>query len=516
MFFGGKKKKVKDANDATKNQVLNLIQSVISNCRDSNTAGMLNDLRRELESQGSCETEKGLAYLQQTVQVLNEANSYIVKREFAPAGNRIDKAKSILASRRTECTAGGELTKRDAASARKAEKILGKVKVDKIEESRADELKLDLSRAVAERARYEAELRSLHSRLTANPDDWEAQGLWDAAESQLDGVENRIRKIQNELGVETFRSAMQDILEQQKEFQGKRTISDDQYDVMREQYQQMEQNVAAEQEAYQRDKAMLKGANAGAATPFQSSRFQQMSGNAGAGAGANSFMNSSRFQQMSAGSGAGANAGFGGGAAVNRGFGASGNRADHSRQLSEIKRAQAALENSQDAYNEKLDDANDELRTLNNQLKPLLLKRRDASPSDCMVLDGQIDQLNAKRNGVQHKIRRYRQALSELAEKMLLMDKFQTQKDLELTEAHLNQITGGQFQDFESIAMYLKEAVKKSNEQLEDIGAANAVADSEEINMNSYSGANAVYSDTAGGKDEDKYSALEADLGLSY
>ena len=163
-----------------------------------------------------------------------------------------------------------------------------------------------------------------------------------------------------------------------------------------------------------------------------------------------------------------------------------------------------------------LDDENDELRTLNNQLKPLLLKRRDASPSDCMVLDGQIDQLNAKRNGVQHKIRRYRQALSELAEKMLLMDKFQTQKDLELTEAHLNQITGGQFQDFESIAMYLKEAVKKSNEQLEDIGAANAVADSEEINMNSYSGANAVYSDTAGGKDEDKYSALEADLGLSY
>lgn len=515
MFFGGKKKKVKDANDATKNQVLNLIQSVISNCRDSNTAGMLNDLRRELESQGSCETEKGLAYLQQTVQMLNEANTYIVNREFAPAGNRIDKAKSILASRRTECTAGGELTKRDAASARKAEKILGKVKVDKIEESRADELKLELSRAVAERAKREAELKSLFERINAG--DWEAQALWDAAEDMLNGVENRIRNIQHELGEETFRSTMKQIVEQQKEFQGKRTISDDQYDVMREQFQQNQQNMAEEQESLQRDREMLRGSNAAGNSFMNSSRFQQMSGNAGAGAGANSFMNSPRFQQMSAGNGAGASAGFGGGAAANRGFGAvSGNRADHSRQLSEIKRAQAALENSQDAYNEKLDDANDELRTLNNQLKPLLLKRRDASPSDCMVLDGQIDQLNAKRNGVQHKIRRYRQALSELAEKMLLMDKFQTQKDLELTEAHLNQITGGQFQDFESIAMYLKEAVKKSNEQLEDIGAANAVADSEEINMNSYSGANAVYSDTAGGKDEDKYSALEADLGLSY
>ena len=41
------------------------------------------------------------------------------------------------------------------------------------------------------------------------------------------------------------------------------------------------------------------------------------------------------------------------------------------------------------------------------------------------------------------------------------------------------------------------------------------VADSEEINMNTFSGSSAVFTDTMGEKDENKYETLMRDLGLA-
>jgi hypothetical protein len=64
--------------------------------------------------------------------------------------------------------------------------------------------------------------------------------------------------------------------------------------------------------------------------------------------------------------------------------------------------------------------------------------------------------------------------------------------------------------------MYLNDAVKESNEQLEEIGTAVSIAESEEVMMSSASGASAALSDAGAlGKDEHKYDSLMADIGMA-
>lgn len=507
LFFGGKEKKLRNTNDTLKNEVLRQIQTLSMNCRDTMLAGLLNDLRRELESQGTCSTEKGIAYLQQAITFLSEANSYIVQGQKAPAENRLSKAKEVVATRRAECTAGGQMTKRDEKNLKKMQSVASKIKGGTVKESREDELKLQLSKAIAAKAEKEAEVKKLVERLQKNPNDREAQALWTSAEDAYNKAERTIQNIQNELGIEVFNDMMASLEKEMVDLKKGRTISSEQAEVTMQNVARAQEEANAEQDQLAANRAKYLGNSAGQSSATSSPLFQQMAG--GAGAGANSFANSPLFQQMAGGSASSATGGA-------TSFNPSATTGDYSRQLNEIKRAQSALEQSQETYREKMEEANDELRELNNQLKPLLAKRRSATPTDCLMLDGQIDQLNSKRNSVQHAIRRYRNALAELMEKAQLMDKLEIQKDLESTAANLKRLTGGQFEDFGSIAMYIKEGVQKANEQLEDIGTANAVADGEEINVNSFSGSSAVYTDRTDAKDEDKYSALEQDLGLSF
>jgi chromosome segregation ATPase len=182
----------------------------------------------------------------------------------------------------------------------------------------------------------------------------------------------------------------------------------------------------------------------------------------------------------------------------------------------DIRRTQQAIQNSIDAFNDKIEDANDELNDYNAELRPLLERRKVASPSECLALDGQIDQINAKRGSVIYKIKRFRQEQAQLNDKLALLDKLSAQQDLASTNAQIEQITGGKFADFAGLAMFLNDAVRESNEQLEEIGTAINVAESEEIMMNSASAAGAALSDAGAlGKDEHKYDSLEADIGMA-
>ena len=91
----------------------------------------------------------------------------------------------------------------------------------------------------------------------------------------------------------------------------------------------------------------------------------------------------------------------------------------------------------------------------------------------------------------------------------------EVQQDLEAVKNRIQQLTGGRYADIEGLSMYLKEAAQKENEELERFGVANSVADSEEINTRTMTGNNSDYMDSVNVKDEDKYAALEAELGLA-
>ena len=184
--------------------------------------------------------------------------------------------------------------------------------------------------------------------------------------------------------------------------------------------------------------------------------------------------------------------------------------------MNDIKKAIEELDRCQDMYSDKIDDSNDELMDLNAQLRPLLERRRSASPSECLILDSQIDRLNAKRTAVMSAISSYSQASSILSDKAAMVEQLKTQQDLMLTNAKIDKLTGGKFADIQGMAMYINDAIEQGNKKLEEIRMAKAVADATEIEVGSASAIDAVLSDMGGmTKDENKYAMLEASVGMT-
>jgi hypothetical protein len=315
----------------------------------------------------------------------------------------------------------------------------------------------------------------------------------------INQTQERINSYEIELQRENTTTGMQQAVEDNAALVQGRTISDDQIDVLGASMDEANEAKRQTMEQTRQNMARFGQLNAfgNVADPF---------------AEGNAFGFADPFAEESTG-------GFGAtqstGAARQTQFGGFDASAMGTTAMTQdINKTKQSIEQSMEAYNDKIDDAADDLADLNAQLKPLLLKRQNATPSECTVLDGQIDQLNAKRNSVMYSLKRYRQAVATLQEQLSLVERLSTQQDLDSTKARIQQMTGGRFADFEGLAMFLKDSVARSNEQLDEIGTASMVADSEEINMNTFSGSSAVFSDTAGGKDENRYDALMTDLGL--
>jgi hypothetical protein len=185
-----------------------------------------------------------------------------------------------------------------------------------------------------------------------------------------------------------------------------------------------------------------------------------------------------------------------------------GSKADINKMLS-------ILQQSQDQYNDKLTQAESELKSYDMALRSKLTKRQSATPSECRILDGEIDQLKAKRATLVRTIQVWQNQAAQLSEQIAMMSKVEVQQDLEAMKNRIQQISGGRYADIEGLSMYLKDASIKENEELERVAVANAVADSEEIATRTMTGNNSDYMDTLNVKDEDKYAALERELGLA-
>jgi chromosome segregation ATPase len=188
-----------------------------------------------------------------------------------------------------------------------------------------------------------------------------------------------------------------------------------------------------------------------------------------------------------------------------------------SREMQQdIKRTINAIEKQIENCNDKIEDASDEFNDYNAQLRSLLTRRENASPSECLVLDGQIDELNSKRSSVMSKIKQYRQIKANLSDRLNLLEKLGTQQDITSMTASISEITGGRLGDIEGIAMYLKDSIAQGNEALENIGMAVAVSESEDINMGSLSATYAGLTDNTNVsvKDDHKYDNLMMDLGM--
>ena len=501
MGLFGQKNDMTKINETSKQQIISEITSIMRDSRGEATA-MLKDLQLEIQSHGasgSIEVAKQDALIKQ---LLGDIKSGIIKGQDALVLSKLRQVKNAVADRKINCTSGGQLTKADAKAQKEQEKLAKKLAKQgiKVEKTRAEELAEVIATETAKLEDYKKEMEDLKARYQKNPNDFSIKSRATSVRMLINQTQEKINSYEIELQRENVTTGMQQAVEDNATLIQGRTVSDEQIDVLGASMDEANEVKKQTMEQTRQNMARFGQLNAfgNVADPF---------------AEGNAFGFADPFAEEGT-------TGFGAtqstGAARQTQFGGFDASAMGSAEMAkDIAKTKQSLQQSMDAYNDKMDDLSDDLADLNAQLKPLLLKRANATPGECIILDGQIDQLNAKRNSVQYTIKRTRQALSTLQEQMSLMDRLSTQQDLDATNAKIQQMTGGRFADFEGLAMFLKDSVAKSNEQLEEIGTASMVADSEEINMNTFSGSSAVFTDTMGEKDENKYETLMRDLGLA-
>lgn len=500
-LFGKKKNDMTKTNEMNKQQIISEITGIMRNSRGEATA-MLKDLQLEMQSHGSSDSVEVTKQDALILSLLKEVNAAVIKGQESMVITKLSQVKAAVAERKINCSSGGQLTKADAKRAREQEKTmrkLGKHGV-KVEKTRSEELQDMISVETAMLDDLQRQLLMLRDRHQKNPNDRAIISQAQTVQLKMKLSKEKIDSYTVELQREDAANVLIETDKTNSELTKGRTHSADELEVLAS---NLDAANAAKKETMEQTASYLSRLGQNDAFGSMTDPFAMDNGVSFAdpfaevgGAGTAAFGTQASGQKKTQ---------YGGFDASSMGTSAMAN---------DINRTKQSIQQSMDTYNDKMEDASDELNDLNAQLKPLLLRREKASPSECMVLDGQIDQLNAKRNSVQYTIKRYRQTLATLQEQLSLIEKLSTQQDLDATNAKIQQMTGGKFSDFEGLAMFLKDSVARSNEQLDEIGTAGMVADSEEINMNTFSGSSAVFSDTAGDKDESKYDALKKDLGL--
>lgn len=504
-LFGNKKKKTEQTNNFNKQQIVSMISSIMVNCRGNvDVAAALKNVQLDLQGQSSTGAEEVVTIDAEILGLLKEVSASIAKQQTSAAMNKVYKLKNLVADRQAYCFAGGQKTKYDLKREKETQKMTDRMvkSAGAREKSRQEQLQDEIDEQNAKLFDLNKEMERLKLRYQQNPNDRSIISQANVCKMQMSNINNKLVSLQAELEREVTTTIYQDTYQTNEKLTQGRTISEDQMDVFRTGIAESRKIRENERKQTVSDMAAL-----GSADPFSAM------GNPFADDASSLFGNpfetenlfASPAQTSGGKSASSGNASFGG-------FNAK--AVGSADMLRDINKTKQALEKSLETYNDKIEDYSDELRDYDAQLKSMLLRRDKASPSECLILDGQIDQLNAKRSGVQYAIKRYRNAVATLQERALLIDKLGAQQDFEATNAKISQLTGGRFTDFEGLAMYLKDATAKANEELENLGTAGAVADSEEINMNTFSGANAAFLDASGGKDENKYDSLKKELGL--
>lgn len=502
LFFGNKKKKTENTNEFNKQQIVSMISTIMMNCRgQAEVASLLKDVQLDLQAQSNTSSEEVVKIDMEILALLKEVSMAVGKQQGSSAINKLDKIKKYVSDRQSYCLAGGKLTKQDQKREKETQKVMDHMAKHGVrrEKSRQEELQDEIDEQNAKLFDLNKTMERLKERYQLNPNDRSIISQANVCKMEMTNVNNKLASLQAELEREVTTTIYQDTYQTNEKLVKGRTVSEDQMSVFREGISEARKIRDEERRKTAQDMSALKDDSAFSAfgNPFDETADSVFGNPFDATNVFGTTSASSSSQQKSTA--------FGGFDAKAVGS------ADMQRDINKTKQA---LAQSLDTYNDKIDDLSDELRDYDAELKALLVRREKASPSECLILDGQIDQLNAKRSGVQYAIKRYRNAVATLQEQSLLIDKLGTQQDFEATNAKIKQMTGGRFADFEGLSMYLKESTAKANEELESVGTAGAVAESEEINMNTFTGANASVLDASAGKDENKYDALKKELGL--
>lgn len=147
-----------------------------------------------------------------------------------------------------------------------------------------------------------------------------------------------------------------------------------------------------------------------------------------------------------------------------------------------------------------------------DELRDLLQQRRNASAAECTALDGQIDRLEKRHTSIKRAIALRNRWGAELSEMEDMANNVRSHRDIQ--EAKKQFEGNNLFKNFQNIAMAIKQQDKLENEELDNWGMANAVANSEEISQHTMRTGSVADIYNADQKDPNKYAELERELGM--
>ncbi len=500
--FFNKKKKTADAISASRNLIMQTIETMKVSCRDSDTLRMLNEIKNTISSQPESKKEEIVRVDAQILNLLEVAGDDMASAMYANARSSLYDVQRKLTERAKMCSMGGT----PAVGGSKGEDYLEKLrkKFPVGEKSSIDQLNEEIrneNRMLEESKRKFEDLRKLYEESGSEYLLTEADGV----DLQIIEHQNNIRILNSYLKTLRQHETMNKVNKAGERWKSEvdEAEIDDQVTEMEFDHRMEDLQNREDRNSRIGDKLHASATGGRGANVFDRRENATASSNVfDRRAGANATASTSSAQA---------------GPAKQTQFGGFDASQMSSREMErDIKKTINEIERQIEDCNDKIDDASDEFNDYNAQLRTLLARRENASPSDCLTLDGQIDELNSRRSGVMNKIKRYRQIKANLSDRLSLMEKLGTQQDVSAMTDRIQEVTGGRFADIEGLAMYLKQSVADSNEELENIGIAVAVSESEEISFGSTSATYAGLTDATNVniKDENKYDSLKLDLGM--
>lgn len=546
-LFGNKNRDLKKTNQFVIDQLIEKITNIISESKDFKANDALNNLRSVLRGQAASGSDDSFVFLNEIEKKVDEARKNIVLGRTNNALNLISEAASIATERASEIqNTGGDLTKRDEKKQRKADKAREKaeaIAAKKKKQTENPELARlqEKKKAAQDEQQYwfEEEQRLLGILRTLPVVDRNIERQMKEAAKKAAQAAQRVNMFDAEiLRVNQINDVKQNI-EDYQDITANRTVSDNELERLKQQHSETME--ARKEDAFrQRDfveqtkdaDVEINALNDEIASIYYGETTETSTANPYAQSNSYATANANPYAQSNpyATGGASANSNpyaTGGASAQSNPYATGGsnpyaqanpygnNNNSPLGSKSDINKMISILTQSQAEYNKKLQKAQGELSDFDAELRSLLRRRQNATPSECLVLDGEIDQKKAQRATLTRTIQVYQNQNAQLSEQLAMMGKVEVQQDLEAVKSRIQQLTGGRYADIEGLSMYLKEAAQKENEELERFGVANSVADSEEINTRTMTGNNSDYMDSVNVKDEDKYAALEAELGLA-
>lgn len=497
-----KKKKTTEAISASRNIIIQTLATMKVTCRDADTVHMLNEIRAAIEAQPESKKEEVVRVDMEILNLLDRAGEDISAAMYSNARAALFDVKSKITERSKYCSLGGT----PVSGSQRGEDYLKKLREkyplgDKSSiESIKDEIR-KTNRALEENKKKFEYLKERYEESGDQVIAMEAESLdldMIEQENNLRTLTNYLTTLNQSVHIERISETGNRWKSEVEEAELNAQIAEDNYDRhMAEQQDREDRNARLNDKLHAGAQGGRQGTNVfdrRSAADNSASVFERRGGSTQqrTGAAAQGTAQQTQYGNFDA------------------------SNINSREMMQDIKRTISALEKQIENCNDKIEDANDDFTDLNSQLRSLLTRRENASPSQCLVLDGQIDELNSKRSSVMNKIKQYRQIKANLSDRLNILEKLGTAQDTSSMLSTISEITGGRLSDMEGIAMFLKDTVSRNNEALENMGMAVAVTESEDIAMNSVSATYAGLTDATNisVKDDHKYDNLMLDLGM--